>query len=160
MRFLNWLRERKEIDIMDINNLTKEQAIAEHRKMWNWIADRLENHDDPGCDIHMYKMKYIKENFPYNNIMHNCFCCQYAAQEVDKIFGNFCINCPLVWGTEANTDEFFCEQGNCDIPIETLSLFDPDEGYGLWSYAQILTVNNCYDEAAKVARQIANLPER
>lgn len=25
--------------------LTKEEAIAEHRKMWNWIADRLEEHD-------------------------------------------------------------------------------------------------------------------
>lgn len=23
-------------------NLTKEQAIAKHRKMWNWIADELE----------------------------------------------------------------------------------------------------------------------
>lgn len=143
---------------MDINNLTKEQAIAEHRKMWNWIADRLEEHH-PGYDIYMYKMKYIKENFPDNNIRHNCFCCQYAAQEMDYD-GNFCINCPLVWGTEADTDEFFCEQGNCDIPVEDLFLFDSDEEYGLWSYAQRLTKDLCYDEAAKVARQIANLPER
>lgn len=132
---------------MDINNLTKEQAIAEHRKMWNWIADRLEEHH-PGYDVCMYKEKYMEENFPNNNIMHNCFCCQYAVQENDyNYFTNFCINCPLVWGTEANTDEFFCEKGNC-------------EEYGLWSYAQRLTKNLCYDEAAKVARQIANLPER
>lgn len=145
---------------MDINNLTKKQAIAEHRKMWNWIADRLEEHH-PGCDIYMYKMKYIEENFPDNNIKNNCFCCQYAVQESDyNYFANFCINCPLVWGTEANTDEFFCEKGNCDIPIEALSLFNSDEEYGLWFYAQRLTENLCYDEAAKVARQIANLPER
>lgn len=140
--------------------LTKEEAIAHHRKMWNWIADRLEEHD-LGWDIFMYKKKYIEENFPYNDIKHNCFCCQYAAQEADDIFKhNFCIYCPLRWGTEANTDAFFCEQGNCDIPVEDLSLFDPDEEYGLWSYAQRLTENYCYDEAAKVARQIANLPER
>lgn len=136
--------------------LTKEEAIAHHRKMWNWIADRLEEHH-LGCDIHMYKAKYIKENFPYNDIKHNCFCCQYAAQEVDDILKHFCIYCPLRWGTEANTDAFFCEQGNCDISIE---VFDSDEEYGLWSYAQRLTENYCYDEAAKVARQIANLPER
>lgn len=24
-------------------DLTKEQAIQEHRKMWNWIADQYEN---------------------------------------------------------------------------------------------------------------------
>lgn len=132
--------------------LTKKEAIAHHRKMWNWIADRLEEHHR-GCDVHMYKAKYIKENFPYNDIKHNCFCCQYAAQEVDDIFKHFCIYCPLRWGTEANTDAFFCEQGN-------LSLFDSDEKYGLWSYAQKLTEYYCYDEAAKVARQIANLPEK
>lgn len=27
--------------------LTKEEAIAEHRKMWNWIADRLVKKGDP-----------------------------------------------------------------------------------------------------------------
>ena len=137
--------------------LTKEEAIAHHRKMWNWIADRLEEHH-LGCDIHMYKAEYIKNNFPDDTIQNYCFCCQYAAQEVDNIFeDNFCIYCPLRWGTEANTDAFFCEQGNCDISVE---VFDSDEEYGLWSYAQRLTENYCYDEAAKVARQIANLPEK
>lgn len=140
---------------MDIKNLTKEQAIAEHRKMWNWIADRLEEHH-PGYDVYMYKEKYMEENFPNIDINSNCFCCHYAMQESkDNNISNFCINCPLVWGTEADTDDFFCEQGNYDI-IEALSLFN----YGLWNYAQSLTKNHDYDEAAKVARQIANLPER
>lgn len=26
--------------------LTKKQAIEEHRKMWNWIADQYENNTD------------------------------------------------------------------------------------------------------------------
>ena len=141
---------------MDINNLTKEQAIAEHRKMWNWIADRLEEHH-PGYDVYMYKMEYMEKNFPYDNIRNDCFCCQYAVQENDdNDLTNFCVNCPLIWGTETNTNEFFCERGNYDIPIEDLSLFD----YGLWIYADKLTQNGYYSEAAKVARQIANLPER
>lgn len=140
--------------------LTKEEAIAEHRKMWNWIADRLEEHNNHGRDIYMYKAEYIKNNFPDDTIRNYCFCCQYTTQEVDNYLENHCIYCPLLWGTEDNTDGYFCEQGNCDIPVEDLSLFDSDEKYGLWSYAQRLTENYCYDEAAKVARQIANLPER
>ena len=140
--------------------LTKEEAIAEHRKMWNWIADRLEEHNNHGYDIYMYKAEYIKNNFPDDTIRNYCFCCQYTTQEIDNYFENHCIYCPLLWGTEDNTDEYFCEQGNCDIPVEYLSLFNSDEKYGLWSYAQRLTENYCYDEAAKVARQIANLPEK
>lgn len=61
----------KELFMEDLY-LTKEEAIAEHRKMWNWIADRLEEHH-PGYDIHMYKVKYIKENFPNIDIRHNVF---------------------------------------------------------------------------------------
>ena len=145
---------------MNTKKLTKEQAITEHRKMWNWIADQLENHNDPGYDIHMYKVKYIKENFPHNDIRHNCFCCHYAVQENDgNVFTNYCINCPLIWGTEDNTDGFFCKQGNRDIPFEDMYLFG-EEGYGLWNYAQSLTKNHDYEEAAKIARQIANLPEK
>lgn len=145
---------------MDINNLTKEQAITEHRKMWSWIADRLEDHNDPGCDIYTYKTMYMKENFPNINVQSNCFCCHYAIQENDGNFlTNYCIYCPLIWGTEDNTDEFFCEQGNRDIPFEDIYLFDEEE-YGLWNYAQDLTKNHDYEEAAKIARQIANLPER
>ena len=143
---------------MDINNLTKEQAIAEHRKMWNWIADRLEDHNDPGYDIFTYKAMYMKENFPDDYIQHNCFCCQYAVQENNNN-SLTCINCPLIWGTEDNTDEFFCEQGNRDVPFEDIYLFG-EKGYGLWNYAQYLTKNHDYKEAAKIARQIANLPER
>ena len=41
--------------------LTKEQAIAEHRKMWNWIADQISksngivniyNLKEEYCDMH------------------------------------------------------------------------------------------------------------
>lgn len=146
---------------MGIKNLTKEQAIAEHRKMWNWIADRLEEHH-PGYDVYMYKMEYMKKNFPYDNIRNHCFCCHYAyaVQENDgDDLTNYCICCPLIWGTENNTNEFFCEQGNRDIPFEDIYLFG-EKGYGLWNYAQNLTKNHDYEEAAKVARQIANLPEK
>ena len=136
--------------------LTKEEAISYHRKMWNWIADRLEDHNGTKKDIFQYKEKYIEKNFPDKFVYNHCFCCQYAKQQVDDDIRNFCIYCPLLWGTESETDGFFCEQGNYDIPIEDLSLFD----YGLWIYADKLAKNGYHSEAAEIARQIANLPER
>ena len=44
--------------------LTKEQAIIEHRKMWNWIADQYTS----GCieSIYDVESKFIKEcNKPF-----------------------------------------------------------------------------------------------
>lgn len=39
--------------------LTKEQAIAGHRKMWNWIADRLEKANRKNTfDVYDLKMEY------------------------------------------------------------------------------------------------------
>lgn len=39
-------------------HMTKEEAITKHRKMWNWIADRLEEHNDPDYyDIYIYNYK-------------------------------------------------------------------------------------------------------
>lgn len=69
---------------MDINNLTKEQAIAKHRKMWNWIADQLEKAEVRGrlgCNLHDLKREYIrvvKDEEEY--IPHDCYCCAYAKK--------------------------------------------------------------------------------
>lgn len=41
--------------------LTKEQAIEGHRKMWNWIADRLAK-ATPRDDFNVYDLKKIIRN--------------------------------------------------------------------------------------------------
>lgn len=43
--------------------LTKEEAIAEHRKMWNWIADRLENFDDIRNMFFNTNKSILRKNF-------------------------------------------------------------------------------------------------
>ena len=54
--------------------LTKQKAIEEHRKMWNWIADQYEK----GCvtDIHALKSEYMGETGLEGRLLHNCFCCE------------------------------------------------------------------------------------
>ena len=58
--------------------LTKEQAIKEHRKMWNWIADQYKN----GCIKYIYEVeqRYINEctNYSSDEIESDSFCCEYS----------------------------------------------------------------------------------
>lgn len=137
--------------------LTKEQAIQEHRKMWNWIADRLENGD--AYDIADLKEYYLEGSiYRKEDIINNCFCCHYAE-------GN-CDNCPLKWGTEDKVTGYFCEDG-----IDVYNFFNdrfgciPDKinsnfNSGLWYIAYELSQDGYYKEAAVTAREIANLPEK
>ena len=121
--------------------LTKEQAIAKHRKMWNWIADQLEN---PEAQKSVYDLKEeycIRNNI---NILSHCFCCQYDSIEFFNDYNvKKCSNCPLKWGTENEYEDYYCEQED-----------------GLWITANNLSKLNRFKEAAEVARQIANLPEK
>ena len=75
--------------------LTKEQAIIEHRKMWNWIADQYKNR----CINYIYdvEQKYIDEctNYSSDEIESNSFCCEYCNQ---NDVSDSCDSCPLVWG--------------------------------------------------------------
>ena len=69
--------------------LTKEQAVKEHRKMWNWIADKtLERRGK------VTKEDYFREE--YQNkicICNDCWCCEYDKQN--------CEECPIQ-GDRAN----------------------------------------------------------
>ena len=60
-----------------------------------------------------------------------------------------CRFCPLVWGTENELDDYFCENNFEDPFIR-----------GLWSIVSRYSGHGQYAEAARIAREIANLPER
>ena len=69
--------------------LTKQQAIEGHRKMWNWIADKIEK-DKSTYDIPMLKIFYCKKN---KLVLRNrCFCCEYSSY-----FDLRCEKCPVDW---------------------------------------------------------------
>lgn len=85
--------------------LSREQAIKEHRKMWKWISrqimkDYKETHSIKTITI--YKKIYLENNFKNEYISGSCFCCEYAHSK--SRFQRCTDNCPLYWNLE-NTEE-------------------------------------------------------
>lgn len=127
--------------------LTKEQAVQKHRKMWNWIADQYENKTDVfsqcGCiqEIkHRYIELYIKED-----VRCDCFCCEYSYNQ-----NLGCDECPINWNSISNDSMCMYKDNN-----------DQRHLYGVIQYKwfKTMTVEDRL-KCAQIARQIANLPER
>lgn len=114
---------------MLVAGLTREQAIIEHRKMWNWIANET------------LKQKRIVQKKEYFNFFNKeksynyCYCCDFVHS-----YNETCRHCPLMWGK--------------DIKDNCIYLHNGDKGlYDRWW----LTTEEYYEEAAALARQIAEL---
>lgn len=124
--------------------LTKQKAIEEHRKMWNWIAEQYENGSmESAYDL---KERYCRTH-GYYHMEHECFCCEYDKQVGTKE-DDYCKYCPLIWGTEKETTSYYCECYNTGLWSR------------IWEGTVYKTMNIGRDEAVKLAKQIANLPER
>lgn len=131
--------------------LTKKQAIEEHRKMWNWIADAIKNKEDYSAVVSRYDWQSIivdlKRHYllnykgqKYKDIYTYCFCCEYA-DNVRNDDNNFCRYCPVIW---SGSTGYCC--GKYAEYIELVSLHGhSDENK---------------EKAYKLALKIANLPER
>lgn len=124
--------------------LTKKKTIEEHRKMWNWIADQLEKPHNSKT-VEQLKIQYcdIHEVAP----RHECFCCAYAAQFIQNNRYENCVFCPVCW--DSDMKKYMCENRSGE--------FDEQ---GMWLRAQDLSKYKEYQEAAIIARQIAELLER
>ena len=129
--------------------LTKQQAIEEHRKMWNWIADqyakyegRLVNNSDGQLTGVRLKAKYFAiNNLPI--IDNACFCCEYDADS--------CEGCPVQW-TDYN-----------DRPLPTCSEISRNStSGGLYKMMVNISCKHLVDTelCEEVARKIANLKEK
>ncbi|WP_346304214.1 hypothetical protein [Bacteroides sp.] len=113
--------------------LTREEAVSGHRKMWNWIADWVEEKENSD-GIQWLKNKYCTQN--NLELRSDCFCCEYTQRN--------CSACPIQWG--GSLEDFMCMQK-----------YEEDDDEGLYA----LCCNELdWEEQAKLARQIANLPER
>lgn len=122
--------------------LTREQAIAEHRKMWNWIAGFIEN-SKTISDIDGLKEIYCKRVEKECEILHNCFLCEYTSFVSFGVKYCSCDECPIKWESESN--KFMCERKRNVT------------GDGLWIKCRDAET---WQEQDALARQIANLPER
>lgn len=103
--------------------MTRQEAIENHKKMWNWIADETIKQNRK-----VFKNEYLRINsYEHMFILHRCFLCEYTQ--------NQCCICPILWGSY-------------DCYSSELSL------YRRWR------VEKDVIECAKLANEIANLPER
>lgn len=117
--------------------LTREEAIANHRKMWNWIADETERREN--CAT---KSDYFKILFDLPIPRDECYCCEYAH---DIALHSICSVCPLLWGSNFST-----------------CVFDGSSENKTGLYVQWLRAceKKDWQKSAHLARVIANLPER
>ena len=120
--------------------LTKTQAIEEHRKMWNWIADETERRREPvGKYSYLKKYIYTGEGLTkYGTIKDNCFLCEYT---VNQSYRN-CSSCPLDWAVGENKVRYCTESES--LFTKWYKAFAVDD----WRTCAIL------------AREIANLKEK
>lgn len=129
-------------------NMTREEAVRLHRILWNHVADIIESgtlndkkHVSTIKEAAFRKMIEQGElEKGIRNPTFDCFCCEYLFQTEGDFVPDpeICSNrCPISWGS--------CD--GCCIPNEYgdfLSFYRKED----------------FDDAAKIARRIANLPER
>lgn len=126
--------------------MTKSEAIENHRKMWNWIADQYE--DEHGIHLMTDEMKnlYIKDNLGNNaTVFNECFLCDYAFKESCSM-SSYCRYCPLEWPDKKEYDGFFCETKS--------------NNRANWVQCLNFSYKEQFKDAARIARAIANLPEK
>lgn len=133
--------------------LTREQAIAEHRKMWLWISRQIMKDyvkDKQVRTIYSYKCVYLNKNYPNEKIASKCFCCEYAYQTS----GCYC-SCPLWWNDEHTATECVSpfEHGYYGVITNILKESFSVEGHAF------ITLEEA-KRAARMAYKIAMLDEK
>lgn len=113
--------------------LTKEEAIANHRKMWNWIADETLKQKRK-----VEKSEHFKAHGITDVPLRECYCCEYVRCSSRQD----CPRCPIDWGGDYGE----CTHKNRGGDRKGL--------FSLWR------CEPNYIKAAELAKQIAELPER
>lgn len=123
--------------------LTREQAIKEHRKMWNWLAEHPEKDKDD----------YLESN-DFEYIKNECFLCHYNQQNEGKYCGEECI---IDWGDTGGCIGITFNLGLYQIYYELTSLLCDINKNSEWSkdIAKGLRLI-----ISRTARAIARLPEK
>jgi len=114
-------------------SLTRDEAIREFRKMWEWIADETEKQKR-----FVTKEEYFLEN-DLPGVAGDCYLCEYDHGNT-KSTREWCSICPISFGKGS----LHClEPGSVFSAWDDLEEYEQDE----------------WELAAEYARKIANLPE-
>lgn len=113
--------------------MTREEALAGHRKLWNEIADMIESGVRTSSIAYKYlALKNLKEE---RDIFLICYLCEYIYGNNENL--NCPTHCPVVWGDTG------CNNNRAEHKLFNRAISYED-----------------YTSAAILARTIANLPER
>lgn len=123
--------------------LTREQAIEEHRKMWNWLAEHPEK--DKGG--------YLELN-DFEHVNSECFLCYYSRQNEGECCGEECI---IDWGDTGGCMGTTFNSGLYKVYYELTSLLHDINKDSVWSKDIIKGLRLII---SRTARAIADLPER
>lgn len=124
------------------------ECQEEHRKLWNWIADKTLEWRMP-----VSKGDYFDVKTEFDHILNFCFACEYAEEMLDGNEGHHrCEFCPIEW-------DDFCPDYMCE------GMYSP---YADWrELRSVISVRmergeTCESDAIKelstLARQVAELP--
>lgn len=126
---------------------TRTWAIEQHRKMWHWIAEQIQNGELVDTeDIWKYKRKYMKERYHRYYVASTssyCLCCLFSGFESRRVnkdkYGIYgiCDYCPL-------------EMGGCKVGSNFVELVN----------LGILITEEKSQYAIQLCEQIAEAPER
>lgn len=131
-------------------NFTKDQAIAEHRKMWRWIYDETIKQKRP-----VGKKEYLEKNNIFG-LYSDCFLCEYSVLEkiMNGRVSHHCDYCPLDWDSKAKNG-FKC------VKKEDFTTLSPEKTINGYYYRwEEASRKGDYKSAAKYAYKIANLKEK
>lgn len=115
-----------------MERITKSEAIALHRKMWNYIADETVQRETVVSKVEAI----VHIGVIWQDVAYRCFCCEYGMQHFGPTLR--CAACPIAWP----------KGSNCYEEGELYDLWEDTVDTGDWL------------EAARLAREIANLPEK
>ena len=113
-------------------SMTKKEAIENHKKMWNWIAEKTLERKRI-----VKKYEYFLENKRSIVPLSRCYCCEY---DIEHSVEYPCSSCPIDFKGDNSFYKYFC--------------MSKKSAFRNWLEAKD------YTKRAELARQIANLPER
>lgn len=122
--------------------LTREQAIKEHRKMWNWLAEYPDMDKDDYLELNDFK--YVE---------NECFLCHYSCQNDGGYCGK---NCILDWGESNGCIGDISKLGLYQVYVKLADLLHSISPCSEWSVDIIKTLSLV---KSRTARAIADLQE-
>lgn len=122
--------------------LTREQAIKEHRKMWHWLAE------NPDMD----KDDYLELN-DFEYVENECFLCEYSRQNSN----HYCLeDCLCDWGETNECTGSSKRMGLYELYIDLKNDLDCIDQNSVWSKD---IIQGLHLIISRTARVIAELPE-